>query len=144
MSGLVVQCYQSSKSDRAKLELSFNSYGIGEHQNNPISNQRDVSGISGEQTSFKSGQLHCQWKVGHATKITYQGNTFDFENSQFYLQLATGPFNPSKSYQVVVSMIKFIITLFFTCTADNQIHFHGKGNTLVSSSAVSLKSKSTL
>ena len=99
MAGLVVQCYQSSKSDKTKVEFSFNV--PGETDNSPIVNQNDVSGITNLQASFKDGQLHCEWKVAATAKVSYQGNFLSFQHNEYFLLLATGPFKPGKLLKTI-------------------------------------------
>ena len=96
MSGLVVQCYHSSLSNKAEIELSFNTYS-GKRHNSAISNRSQVTGFNNLQASYENGQLVCGWQLPHGQSVKYEDIKFDFEHEKYYIQLAIGPVDPSKN-----------------------------------------------
>ena len=93
MSGIVVQCYDTG--NQGVLRYSFNTY-TGHKSNQKIDNQTEVTGFSNTMITYQNGQLECGWQVELTGKVKYHADVYDFDHNKFYIQLATGPYNPSK------------------------------------------------
>lgn len=92
MAGLVTQCFHNSVSSKNVIEFSFNA---GYH-NQPIADQRSVTGFTGQSATYNNGGLTCSWTAPANGKISYKGHEdFDLLSGSYYLKLATGAVNAS-------------------------------------------------
>ena len=107
MNGLVVQCYQQT-SNKGVLEYSFNR---GVPINERIENQTDVIGFSEPKVSYNNGALKCEWNNKPFTKVSYHENVYDFEQNNYYLQLASGPVGMFHFGHYIWSIIIIIIII---------------------------------
>lgn len=92
MSGLVLQCYQSSQYNQTVFQYALNDY-THQHHSERIKLWIEVIGISNLETLYENGQLLCQWQL--ESKIAYHDSEFDLANDKYFIQLATGEYDPS-------------------------------------------------
>lgn len=88
MSGIAVQCYTWTATNKISIDYSLNSYE--EHNNVYIDNSSAVEGFQEPIVEYIDGRLHCRWDVVSTGLVKYTERSYSFSNTSLYLMLAKG------------------------------------------------------